>query len=35
MTILSWMFFIGSILVLSLGLSIYYQDKKDAQHRKK
>jgi hypothetical protein len=35
MTILSWIFLVGSLLVLSLGLLIYYQDKKDAQRRQK
>lgn len=33
MTLLSWMFLVGSILVLSLGLYVYYQDKKEAQRR--
>ncbi len=35
MTILGWMFLAGSLLVLSLGLYIYYQDKKEAQRRQK
>ncbi len=33
MTILGWVFLVGSVLILSLGLYIYYQDKKEARQR--
>ena len=34
MTAIGWIFFIGTIVVLALGLYIYMQDKKaEKQHR--
>ncbi len=31
MTALGWVFLVGSVLILSLGLYVYYQDKKKAR----
>ena len=33
MTALGWVFLVGSFVVLSLGLYVYYQDKKEVRQR--